>query len=81
MKCHYEVLGVKRDAGEEELKRAYRRLALRWHPGRSRAWARRGGTSFALGRALGVEAGVEAGGCFAFPPLEFFFRLFSFFLS
>ncbi|NWU98559.1 DJC21 protein, partial [Upupa epops] len=32
MKCHYQVLGVKRDAGEEELKRAYRRLALRWHP-------------------------------------------------
>ncbi|XP_074712044.1 dnaJ homolog subfamily C member 21 isoform X3 [Strix uralensis] len=32
MKCHYEVLGVKRDASEEELKRAYRRLALRWHP-------------------------------------------------
>ncbi|XP_015263299.1 PREDICTED: dnaJ homolog subfamily C member 21 [Gekko japonicus] len=32
MKCHYEVLGVKRDAGEEELKRSYRRLALRWHP-------------------------------------------------
>ncbi|XP_042308234.1 dnaJ homolog subfamily C member 21 [Sceloporus undulatus] len=32
MKCHYEVLGVKRDASEEELKRAHRRLALRWHP-------------------------------------------------
>ncbi|NXU59038.1 DJC21 protein, partial [Turnix velox] len=32
MKCHYEVLGVKRDAADEELKRAYRRLALRWHP-------------------------------------------------
>ncbi|XP_053910597.1 dnaJ homolog subfamily C member 21 isoform X2 [Cuculus canorus] len=32
MKCHYEVLGVKRDASDEELKRAYRRLALRWHP-------------------------------------------------
>ncbi|XP_061874003.1 dnaJ homolog subfamily C member 21 isoform X2 [Colius striatus] len=32
MKCYYEVLGVKRDAAEEELKRAYRRLALRWHP-------------------------------------------------
>ncbi|KAK2523290.1 Dnajc21 [Columba guinea] len=32
MKCHYEVLGVKRDAAEEDLKRAYRRLALRWHP-------------------------------------------------
>lgn len=33
MRCHYEVLGVRRDAAEEELKRAYRRLALRWHPG------------------------------------------------
>ncbi|NWR38859.1 DJC21 protein, partial [Tachuris rubrigastra] len=32
MKCHYEVLGMRRDATEEELKRAYRRLALRWHP-------------------------------------------------
>uniref|UniRef100_A0A8D0LCJ4 DnaJ homolog subfamily C member 21 n=1 Tax=Sphenodon punctatus TaxID=8508 RepID=A0A8D0LCJ4_SPHPU len=32
MRCHYEVLGVKRDASEEDLKRAYRRLALRWHP-------------------------------------------------
>ncbi|XP_071437716.1 dnaJ homolog subfamily C member 21 isoform X2 [Pithys albifrons albifrons] len=32
MKCHYEVLGVRRDAADEELKRAYRRLALRWHP-------------------------------------------------
>ncbi|KAM6470074.1 dnaJ homolog subfamily C member 21 [Liasis olivaceus] len=32
MKCHYEVLGVKRDASDEDLKRAYRKLALRWHP-------------------------------------------------
>ncbi|KAM9735856.1 dnaJ homolog subfamily C member 21 isoform 1-T1 [Menidia menidia] len=32
MKCHYEVLSVKRDAGDDDLKKAYRKLALKWHP-------------------------------------------------
>ncbi|XP_034565389.1 dnaJ homolog subfamily C member 21 isoform X2 [Notolabrus celidotus] len=32
MKCHYEILGVKRDAGDDELKKVYRKLALKWHP-------------------------------------------------
>ncbi|XP_008422717.1 dnaJ homolog subfamily C member 21 isoform X2 [Poecilia reticulata] len=32
MRCHYEVLGVKRDAGDDELKKSYRKLALKWHP-------------------------------------------------
>jgi len=30
--CHYDVLGLKRDASDEDIKRAYRRLALFWHP-------------------------------------------------
>ncbi|XP_064624905.1 dnaJ homolog subfamily C member 21-like [Lineus longissimus] len=32
MKCYYEVLNVERDAGEDEFKKSYRKLALKWHP-------------------------------------------------
>ncbi|XP_067631185.1 dnaJ homolog subfamily C member 21 [Eurosta solidaginis] len=32
MKCYYEELGVPRDANDADIKIAYRKLALRWHP-------------------------------------------------
>jgi curved DNA-binding protein CbpA len=30
-RCHYVVLGVEQDASCEEIKRAYRKCALKWY--------------------------------------------------
>ena len=33
MRCHYEVLEVERSVDDATLRTAYRKAALRWHPG------------------------------------------------
>lgn len=35
MKNYYEVLSVSRDASQEDIKRSYRTLSLKWHPDRN----------------------------------------------
>lgn len=35
--CYYEILGVQDTAGSDEIKRAYRNLALVWHPDKNQA--------------------------------------------
>jgi molecular chaperone DnaJ len=34
-RCYYEILGVDRSVGDSELKSAFRRMAMKWHPDRN----------------------------------------------
>jgi molecular chaperone DnaJ len=34
-RCYYEILSVERTASNDEVKRAYRRLAMKHHPDRN----------------------------------------------
>ena len=36
-KDYYEIMGIKRDASQDEIKRAYRKLARKYHPDVSKA--------------------------------------------
>jgi hypothetical protein len=32
MRCHYEVLELVRSCSSEDIKKAYKKLSLKWHP-------------------------------------------------
>ena len=34
-RCYYEILSVEKTSSQDDIKRAYRRLAMKWHPDRN----------------------------------------------
>ncbi|MED6306596.1 MAG: DnaJ domain-containing protein, partial [Planctomycetota bacterium] len=35
VRCYYETLSIERTASQDEIKRSYRRLAMKYHPDRN----------------------------------------------
>jgi DnaJ family protein A protein 5 len=60
VKCLYEVLEVERDADDDVIKKAYRKLALKWHPGAHRNQQGSSLTSGRLAACLKVVAAAQA---------------------
>ena len=81
MADHYDTLGVKKGASEEEIKKAYRRLARKWHPdanaGDPQAEERFKGIQEAYSvlsdadKRRQYDAGGGPGGSFRFDPSSF----------
>lgn len=44
-RCFYEILGVEMTASIDEIRKAYRKMALKWHPGMSEQRRSREGTN------------------------------------
>ncbi|WIA36306.1 hypothetical protein OEZ86_007631 [Tetradesmus obliquus] len=59
---HYKLLGLKSSASEDEIKKAYRRLALKHHPDKALQhcrWGRALGPTGASSPAASIEAGLK----------------------
>ncbi len=58
-KEYYEILGLKPDASPEEIRKAYRKLALHYHPDRNRGNPGAEERFKAISEAYGVLIDVE----------------------
>lgn len=60
MQCYYEVLEVERDADDDTLKKSYRKLALKWHPGKLHKFDSRAQSNFKNSTDKNIANEVEA---------------------
>lgn len=71
---YYKILKVEKNATEEELKRAYRKLAMKWHPDKNPNNKKEAEANFKQ-----ISEAYEA--CFPFQFFSFLFFLFKKFLN
>ncbi len=57
---YYDVLGLPRNSSDEDIKKAYRKLAMKWHPDKNRDNAEEAAKKFQdIGEAYDVLSDLE----------------------
>lgn len=57
---YYDVLGLPRNSSDEDIKKAYRKLAMKWHPDKNRDNAEEAARKFQdIGEAYDVLSDME----------------------
>ena len=60
-KDYYKILGVKKDASDDDIKKAFRKLSIKWHPDRNQGSKEAEAKFKEIAEATGVSINTSLG--------------------